>query len=502
MRQARLRHPVSVRLSGALLSGLLVSLLLPSALRADPGRFTGRSDIGAPKHTGTVAFDAAQGSYTIGGGGANMWFKTDAFHYVWKQAEGDIALSADIDFVGQSAEPHRKACLLIRQSLDAGSAYVDVALHGDGLTSLQFRASTGEVTREVQSAMVAPHRLRLEKIGDYIYLSLAGADGVLHPSGCSVRLPFNGPFYIGLGVCAHNADAFETAVFSKVEIGAPSASVKAVRSSLETITIASGDRRSVHHTNELIEAPNWTPDGAALYFNGGGRIYRLPLAGGPPELIDTGFAVKCNNDHGLSPDGSTLVISDQTKDGQSRIYTLPATGGVPKEITPHAPSYWHGWSPDGKTLAYCARRDGKFGIFVIPAAGGEEKRLTSTSGLDDGPDYSPDGQWIYFNSDRTGRMQIWRMHADGTNLEQVTKDDYNNWFAHPSPDGKWIAFLSYAPDVSGHPADKDVMLRLMPSGGGEITVLAQLFGGQGTINVPSWSPDSLKLAYVRYQPAQ
>jgi TolB protein len=503
MRQARLRHPVSIGLSRALLSGFLVSLLLPSALRADPGLFTGRSDIGAPKHPGTVAFDAAQGSYTIGGGGANMWFKTDAFYYVWKQAEGDIALSADIGFVGQSAEPHRKACLLIRQRLEADSAYADVALHGDGLTSLQFRASTGEVTREVQTAMAAPHRLRIEKIGDYIYMSLAGADGVLHPSGCSVRLPFKGPFYIGLGVCAHNADAFETVVFSKVEIGAPSTSVKAVRSSLETITIASGDRRSVHHTNELIEAPNWTHDGAALYFNGGGRIYRLPLAGAVrPELIDTGFAVKCNNDHGLSPDGSTLVISDQTTDGQSRIYTLPATGGAPKEITPNAPSYWHGWSPDGKTLAYCAKRDGRFGIFVIPAAGGEEKRLTSTNGLDDGPDYSSDGQWIYFNSDRTGRMQIWRMHPDGGNLEQVTKDDYNNWFAHPSPDGKWIAFLSYAPDVTGHPADKDVMLRLMPSGGGEITVLAQLFGGQGTINVPSWAPDSLKLAYVRYQPVQ
>ena len=432
-----------------------------------------------------------------------MWAKSDSFHYVWKQVDGDIALAADISFVGPSPEAHRKACLVIRQTLDADSVYADVALHGDGLASLQYRGTTGDVTREVQSAVAAPRRLRIEKIGDTFYMSLAGADGVLHPSGCSVRLPLHGPFYIGLGVCAHHADAFETAVFSNVEIGAPSASVLAVRSSLETVTIASGDRRSVYHTNELIEAPNWTPDGRALYFNGGGRIYRLPLAGpAQPAPIDTGFAVRCNNDHGLSPDGSTLVISDQTKDGHSRIYTLPAAGGAPKEITPQAPSYWHGWSPDGQTLAYCAQRDGKFGIFTIPFGGGQEKRLTISDGLDDGPDYSPDGQWIYFNSDRTGRMQIWRMHPDGTALEQVTKDEYNNWFAHPSPDGKWLVLLSYAPDVSGHPADKDVMLRLMPAGGGDLTVLVKLFGGQGTINVPSWSPDSLKLAYVRYQPVK
>ncbi len=511
------RNPLRLRRVWTLFSLFVLTLVLSTATRAaDLGLFSDHTDIGAPKHAGTVAYDAKAGTYTIGGSGQNMWFKSDSFHYVWKKMDGDLALSADISFIGTSPEGHRKACLLIRQTLDADSVYADAAVHGDGLTSLQYRAGTADVTREVQTSNAAPRRLRIEKIGDYIYMSLAGADGVLHPSGCSVRLPFKGPFYIGLGVCSHNAEAFETAVFSNVEIGAPSTSVKAVRSSLETITIASGDRRSVYHTNDLIEAPNWTPDGGALYFNGGGRIYRLLLGpsfwgGGRvdidkikdrPELIDTGFAVKCNNDHGLSPDGSTLVISDQTKDNHSRIYTLPATGGTPKEITPHAPSYWHGWSPDGKTLAYCAQRDGKFGIFTIPVGGGEEKRLTITDGLDDGPDYSPDGQWIYFNSDRSGRMQIWRMHPDGTAMEQVTKDEYNNWFAHPSPDGKWLVFLSYAPDVSGHPADKDVMLRLRPVVGGETTVLAKLFGGQGTINVPSWSPDSLKLAYVRYQPVQ
>jgi Tol biopolymer transport system component len=286
-----------------------------------------------------------------------------------------------------------------------------------------------------------------------------------------------------------------------VESGPGIRNVPGMRSSLEIIGITSRERRCVYSTDELIEAPNWTPDGRALYFNGGGRIYRLPFdRDARPELVDTGFAVKCNNDHGLSPDGRTLVISDQTRDGQSRIYTLPATGGAPREITPHAPSYWHGWSPDGSRLAYCAQREGKFGIFTVPAEGGPEMRITTTGGLDDGPDYSPDGRWIYFNSDRTGRMQIWRMHPGGAALEQVTKDERNNWFAHPSPDGKWLVFLSYAPGVKGHPPDRDVQLRLQPVAGGESAVLVELFGGQGTINVPSWSPDSRQFAYLRYEP--
>ncbi len=471
--------------------------------KPDLGLFTDHTDIGAPKRAGTMAYDAAAGTYTIGGSGLNLWAKTDSFHYVWTKMEGDIALSADITFVGQSPEPHRKACLIVRQSLDADSAYADVAVHGDGLTSLQFRETSGDVTHEVQTAISAPHRLRLEKIGDTIYMSLAGADGVLHPSGCSVRLPFKGAFYLGLGVCAHNADAFESAVFSKVELTAPTKEVVAVRSSLETVTIVSGDRRSVYHTNDLIEAPLWARDGSSLYFNGEGRIYRLPLAGvARPELLNTGFAVKANNDHGISPDGRSLVISDRTKDGHSRIYLLPITGGTPTEITPLAPSYWLGWSPDGQTLVYYAERDGKAGLFTIPVAGGEEKPLVGTNPSDNGPDFSPDGKWIYFNSDRSGHMQIWRMLADGSGHEQMTKDDYNNWYAHPSPDGKWIIFLSYAQGVSGHPADQEVRLRLMPASGGEAKVLVTLFGGQGTINAPSWSPDSLKVAYVRYQPKQ
>jgi TolB protein len=251
------------------------------------------------------------------------------------------------------------------------------------------------------------------------------------------------------------------------------------------------------------EAPNWTRDGAFI-FNADGRIQRLPVTGGKPQTIDTGFAIRCNNDHGVSPDGKWLAISDQSQgDHQSIIYILPITGGTPRRVTQKSPSYWHGWSPDGKTLAYPGQRNGEFDIYTISTEGGAETQLTTAKGLDDGPEYSPDGKYIYFNSVRTGMMQIWRMHPDGSAQEQVTSDSLNNWFPHISPDGQWLVFLSYGKEVEGHPENKDVMLRIMPLKDGridgKIEVLAKLFGGQGTINVPSWSLDSKQLAFVSYE---
>jgi TolB protein len=224
------------------------------------------------------------------------------------------------------------------------------------------------------------------------------------------------------------------------------------------------------------------------------------VSGGKPEVIDTGLATRCNNDHGISPDAQWLAISDNSQgDGGSRVYIVPITGGTPRRITEKSPSYWHGWSPDGKTLAFVGERDGDFDIYAIPATGGDETRLTTAKGLDDGPEYSPDGKYIYFNSERTGHMQIWRTPADGSEQEQITHDDFNNWFPHISPDGKWMVFLTYDKSVAGHPENKDVMLRLMSLADSNITVLAKLFGGQGTMNVPSWSPDSKQVAFVSYQ---
>jgi TolB protein len=466
------------------------------------GDFSGAADIGGPKRAGAAQFDAALRTHKISGGGKNMWFTNDAFHFVWKKVSGDVTLAADIAFEGTGVDPHRKACLLVRQSLDTDSAYADAALHGDGLTSLQYREAQGAMTREIQSAVKGPQRLSLEKRGKYVSMSIARAGEALQPAGGSFRLELTEPFYVGLGVCAHNDDALETAVFSNVELvenPPQKGGVLKLLSTLETVFIASKDRRVVWWTTNLIEAPNWSGDGTNLFFNSKGRIHRIAVTGGEPHVIDTGFATRCNNDHGISPDGTQLVISDQSQaDRRSRIYTLSITGGTPKLVTERAPSYWHGWSPDGRTLAYCAERNSEFDIYTVSVNGGAETRLTTASGLDDGPDYSHDGKFIYFNSERSGHMQIWRMKTDGSEQTQVTHGAWNDWFPHPSPDGKWLVFLSYEPNVKGHPENKDVMLRLLSLDTGRIEVLAKLFGGQGTINVPSWSPDSRRLAFVSY----
>src|SRR5437870_5397666 len=171
---------------------------------ADIGIFESHADVGTVLHAGSVTFDATARSYTVAGSGENMWSTKDAFHYAWKKASGDVALTADISFLGQGTAPHRKACLVIRQNLDADAAYVDVALHGDGLTSLQFRETKGAATHEVQANVTAPTRLRIEKRGKYALLYLAAKGEELHFSGAAVRLALEEPFTIGIGVCAHN----------------------------------------------------------------------------------------------------------------------------------------------------------------------------------------------------------------------------------------------------------------------------------------------------------
>jgi hypothetical protein len=481
----------------------LIILFCGNPLCADSplGLFETQTDIGKPAHAGSVEYDGQRKSYLITGGGKNMWGPEDAFHFVWKRMSGDVAFTANIRWPGPGKEPHRKACLLIRQSLDADSAYVDAAVHGDGLTSLQYRPARGERTYEIQSNLSRPIRVRIDKQGDRFLMSVAAEGQPLRHAGGSFKLQLQEPFYVGLGVCAHNDAVVEKAEFTDVEITNErfeSGKKPMVESTLEVVDIASKDRRVVYQASGVIEAPNWTPDGQSFLFNSKGRIYRLPVSGGEAELVDTGFANRCNNDHGLSPDGKQLAISHHAAGGKSLIYLLPSIGGTPKQLTATGPSYFHGWSPDGQTIVYCAERNGDFDVYSIPANGGEEKRLTTAPGLDDGPEYGPAGQFVYFNSVRSGRMQIWRMRPDGSEQEQVTADDFNNWFPHPSPDGKWIVFLSYDKDVKDHPANREVQLRLMPIKGGPIQGLAKLFGGQGTINVPSWSPDSRKVAFVSY----
>lgn len=479
-------------------AALLLSACLSPA--ADLGPFEGQEDIGEVAKPGSATFE--NGTLVVTGGGENMWFTNDQFHFVWKRVSKDFSLQAAIQWATAGGNAHRKACLMVRQDLSPDAPYIDVAIHGDGLTSLQFRDSPGALTHEIQAPVKAPQRAGIERQGDTFFMTLPSPDGAMTPAGPFMRIKLSDPVYVGLAVCSHDNQVVETARFSSVEfqpktIAADSKPV--LHCSLEIVPIASKDRRVVFHTRDHIEAPNWSHDGRDLIYNSNGHLFRLPVNGGQPAQIDTGSATHCNNDHGLSPDGTQMAISDQSRGGGSRIYILPSTGGTPRELTPLAPSYWHGWSPDGSTIAYCAQRAGEFDIYTMPVSGGPEKQLTTAKGLDDGPDYSPDGKFIYFNSERTGSMQIWRMKSDGSQQEQVTNDDFNNWFAHPSPDGKWLVFLSYEKGVTGHPANQAVRLRLIPAQGGAIQELARLFGGQGTMNVPSWSPDSRQVAFVSYE---
>jgi len=224
-----------------------------------------------------------------------------------------------------------------------------------------------------------------------------------------------------------------------------------IGSNLEVMHVNSPDRMVVHTDPGSIQAPNWTRDGKALIYNGGGRLYRFDLTTRTPAPIDTGFAANNNNDHVLSFDGTMLGISHHSADDGNRsvIYTLPATGGTPVRVTPNSPSYFHSWSPDGGVLFFTGQRDGELDVYSIPKAGGEELRLTTARGVDDGPEATPDGRWIFFNSARTGRMQIWKMRPDGSEQQQITGDEFNNWFPHPSPDGKTMTVTVKGTNAQG-----------------------------------------------------
>ena len=466
--------------------------------------FVGQTDIGSPDHLGRCQYDERRQTYTLAGAGANIWGVRDEFHFVWKRMAGDFIATMRAEFIGVGVNPHRKLGWMARKSLADNSPHVSAAIHGDGLLSLQFRRAEGGDTEEVQAALRGADIIQLERKGDVYTMSVAPY-GEPFTAVEVHAIELEDEIYLGLFVCSHEEDVVEAATFSNVRIVVPvqahfSRGKDPFASHLEIVDVASGDRRIIYSADRVFEAPNWEPNGKTLIYNEGGRLYRFDLATKTPALIDTGDVRGNNNDHVLSFDGKMLAISSSSQEERASIvYTMPVEGGQPKRITPMGPSYLHGWSPDGKFLVYTGQRDGQFDIYRIPADGGQEVQLTYTVGLDDGPEYTPDGEYIYFNSVRSGRMQIWRMHADGSQQEQLTDDEYNNWFPHISPDGQWIAFVSYLVgevEPSDHPAAKRIYLRLMPRDGGRPHVLAYLYGGQGTMNVPSWSPDSKELAFV------
>lgn len=471
------------------------------------GAFAGQTDVGKPSKLGSATYDSEKQEYTVDGSGTNMWLGRDEFHFVWQRLKGNFILMTRAEFIGKGVEAHRKIGWTVRPSLDADAPHAAAVVHGDGLTSLQFRRTRAANTEEVRSSLQTADVIQLERKGDTFIMSVArfGEPFVSE----QVSLALGDEVYVGLFVCSHNKDVVEKAVFHDVRITVPASNNFVpyrdyIGSNLEVMDVATGHRKILYQAPDSFQAPNWTRDGRALIYNSNGRLYRFDLAKktpATPVAIDTGFATNNNNDHVLSFDGRMLAISNHSKQDEnaSIVYTIPVKGGIPRRITAKGPSYLHGWSPDAKYLVYTGGRDGEFDIYKISSNGGNETRLTSAKALDDGPEYTPDGKMIYFNSTRSGTMQIWRMKPDGSGQEQVTDDEYNNWFPHISPDGKWIVLLSFLKSEvapADHPFYKHVYIRLMPAAGGKPKVIAYVYGGQGTINVPSWSPDSKRIAFV------
>jgi WD40 repeat protein len=500
--------PVRLTVGRALVGALGFGVISEVGAAQNPvGAFNAQADVGHVKHAGSASYDPRLQTYAIAGSGQNMWGDHDDFHFVWKRLTGNFILSTRVHFVGKGVEAHRKIGWTIRPSLETNAPHVTAALHGDGLASLQFRRTPGATTEELKSALSLPDAdamIQLERRDSVYIMSVARfGDTLVTHELTGVSLPDT--VYVGLFVCAHNDTVVERAEFGNVRITKPPGAAFVpyrdyLGSNLEILDVASGNATIVRQYKGSFQAPNWTHDGKALIYSQEGHLYRFDIASQSVDLINTAFATHNNNDHVLSFDGRMIAISNNAPEdsGVSIVYTVPTSGGTPKRITAKGPSYLHGWSPDRRWLVFVGQRNGDFDVYRISANGGNEIRLTTTPGLDDGPEYSPDGKYIYFCSTRSGRMQIWRMRPDGSEQTQITNDAFNNWFPHISPDGKSMVFISFPLSVpaNDHPFYKHVMIRSMPVNGGPMRVIAYVFGGQGTINVPSWSPDGKRLAFV------
>jgi Tol biopolymer transport system component len=469
------------------------------------GIFTNHSDVGKMKIPGTLTYDVNSQTYTLTGSGANIWGQKDEFHYAYRKMKGNFILRAKMQFEGDGVDPHRKTGWMLRHSLEVNSPCAIASVHGDGLISLQYRSTPGVDIEEMKLPVTGADVIQLERRGNIFIISAAKMGQRFFEEQIS-GIDLGDEVYAGLFICAHNPTVTETATFKNVRIIVPPFEGYEpyrdyIGSHIEIMDVETGDRKIVYSAPNSLQAPNWMLDKNVFTYNSDGLLYDFDLETRQSKKINTGFATSNNNDHVYSFDGKKMGISSATEeDGHSIIFTIPREGGIPERVTPMGPSYLHGWSPDGKFLVYTAQRgEGDiWNIFKIPVKGGNEIQLTNTPGLDDGPEFSPDGKFIYFNSNRSGTCQIWRMEYDGSNPEQLTFDELNDWFPHISPDGKSIVFISFprSVDSGDHPFYKHVYIRKMSVHGGEPGIIAYVYGGQGTMNVPNWSPDSKKIAFV------
>ncbi len=472
-----------------------------TAQSALPQPWTNR-DIGVVEMSGRASY--SDGTFTVQGT-LDIWGNKDGFHYVYQPFTGDGQIIARVTQV-ENTNNHAKAGVMIRETLDADAKHATMVVTAtDGVQFLR-RLAAGDITYPNNPRInkgLMPYWVKLVRRGDQ-FTGYESTDGTNWVFTGSDAVSMTKDVFVGLVVSSHQGKVLNTSKLDQVRIRPNSPEPPQLHSH---VTIMSADgkfKQVIFSAAGRFEAPNWSPDGKYLLVNSAGKAWRIPINGGQPGLIPLGSLGAINNDHGISPDGKLLAVSVNG----APVFVLPVSGGEARRVTQDSPSYFHGWSPDGKTLAYVAKKYESFDIFSASLDGGEPKRLTTHPAHEDGPDFSPDGKWIYYNSDRAGGGDIWRIPADGggggdSKAERVTSDDYVDWFPHPSPNGKWLLFLSYRKGTQGHPANQNVLLRIMPLPGDKIegeriVELEKLFGGQGTINVASWSPDSQRFAFVSY----
>ncbi len=493
---------------------LMASVFQANAQNNVTGNLEMAGDVGKPAIAGSHSFNAADQSYSITGAGYNIWFARDEFYYLYRPIKGDFLLTANFSFTGNEGNTHRKTGWMLRTGLNEDSPHISATLHGDGHTVLQWRDAKGGQMVNPDDEVPAKNNgydvIQLERRNGIIYMRAAKEGFPFEEIGSYQMINLPDEVYAGIFVCSHDPKVTTEVKAWNVRIDKPvaddynAARDGAVGCRLETMDVFTGKRMVIFEKDGRFEAPNWMPDGKKLLFNMNGLMYKIPVSGGETELLNTGKVTRNNNDHGISFNGKLLALSGQQEgvQGGSSVFIVPLKGGEPVKITDETPSYWHGWNPNNKEVVYVAQRGGKkvYNIYRNSIKGGKETQLTDIPEGEhvDGCEYSPDGKYIYYNGSHTGNMQLWRIKADGTGREQLTFDDFKNWFPHISPDGKWIAFISFPSDIekNSHPSYKRVLLRIMPAEGGEPKVIAYLYGGQGTINVPSWSPDSRQIAFV------
>lgn len=487
----------------ALVTILLLNMTFVSAQLSDIFKY--KNDIGKPKNLGSYVYNPRDQSYLLRGSGYNIWFERDEFHFMYNKIKGDFILTANFRFEGKGANAHRKTGMMLRVTEDEDSPHISAVIHGDGLTVMQWRDFKGAPMKDPEDEVFAKGSgyevVQIERSGKIIYMRAARKGESMEDIGSYEMSNLPDEILAGPFICSHNPDVIEQATIWNIRIDKPGF----VASRLETMNVFDGIRMVIHEKQGKFEAPNWMPDGKKLLFNMDGSIYTIPAIGGEIVKLNTGFANRNNNDHGISFNGKLLAISHQREGlpgGGSTVYVLPLKGGNPKMVTENTPSYWHGWAPNNKEVLYVAQRNNipLYNIYRNSVKGGNEVALTDIKAGEhvDGCEYSPDGRYIWYNGSHSGKMHIWRMNADGSGRTEMTNDEYNDWFPHVSPDGKWVVFLSFPADVepNSHPAYKRVMLRMIPSEGGRPVIIAYLTGGQGTINVPSWAPDSKHIAFV------